>query len=396
MSARHTQNRGNSRRKLTCIGLFAGVGGFELGLQRAGHSVVLLSEIDKAAKSVLKRRFPGIPIVDDVRNLRELPPETELVAAGFPCQDLSQAGKTTGISGINSNLVGEVFRLLGHQPVPWVLLENVPFMLQLARGRAITLIVEELESLGYRWAYRVVDSRAFGVPQRRQRFFLLASNREDPRDVLYVDDAGDLPNSGRTRGVACGFYWTEGNRGLGWAVDAIPPLKGGSRVGIPAPPAILLSRGRIVTPDITDAERMQGFPTNWTKPAELVARKGHRWTLVGNAVTVQVAHWIGRRLASPSFYKQAADTPLTPEARWPRAAYNVGSGRFAAHLSAWPVRRKQKPLARFLRRSVPLSLKATSGFFERARASSLRLPDGFLKAVEAHLERMRRKVERRE
>jgi DNA (cytosine-5)-methyltransferase 1 len=375
---------------LSCAGLFAGIGGLELGLQRAGHAILLLCEVDAAARSVLETGFARVPIVHDIRKLRNLPPGTDLVAAGFPCQDLSQAGGTGGISGVNSSLIGEVFRLLRRRRVPWVLLENVPFMLHLDGGRAVGVIAEELERLRYQWAYRMVDSRAFGVPQRRLRVFLLASRREDPRDVIYADDGGEPPTNGCTRGLACGFYWTEGRRGLGWAVDAVPPLKGGSGVGVPAPPAVMLADGRIVTPGITDAERLQGFPVNWTKPAELVARKSRRWILVGNAVTVQVARWIGERLASPGVYKaEAGDTSLGRASGWPRAAYNVGSGRFRASASAWPVRRKPRPLALFLRQSSPLSLKATAGFLTRARESSLRFPDGFLESVEAHLSRMK-------
>ena len=102
------------------------------------------------------------------------------------------------------------------------------------------------------------------------------------------------------RGLWCGFYWTEGLRGLGWAVDAVPTLKGGSTIGIPSPPAIWNSGdGSITTPDIRDAERLQGFDADWTLPALDVGgvRRGHRWKLVGNAVSVPVARWVGDRLA---------------------------------------------------------------------------------------------------
>src|SRR5690606_8248114 len=113
-------------------------------------------------------------------------------------------------------------------------------MLQLGKGKALDVIVNTLEDLGYRWAYRVVDSRAFGLPQRRERVFMIASLEEDPRHVLYADEAGPPSEDERDAegrlGVACGFYWTEGLRGLGWAVDAVPTLKGGSTIGIPSPP----------------------------------------------------------------------------------------------------------------------------------------------------------------
>ena len=204
-------------------------------LHRAGHSSELLCEIEDAAAAVLRARFPTVPLTRDVLTLEALP-ECDLVAAGFPCQDLSQAGRTAGIGGRNSGLVKRVFELLEqaeHQP-RWLLLENVPFMLQLDRGDAMRFLARKLGELGYRWAYRVIDARAFGLPQRRQRVILLASQTADPREILFHGDRGE-PETPDYRGRACGFYWTEGIRGLGWAVDGVPTLKGGSTIGIPSP-----------------------------------------------------------------------------------------------------------------------------------------------------------------
>jgi DNA (cytosine-5)-methyltransferase 1 len=270
---------------LTVVGLFAGIGGIELGLHRAGHSSVSLCEIEEAARAVLGAHFDGLPLSRDVRRLKNLP-RCDLLVAGFPCQDLSQAGRTAGIRGENSGLVKSVFKLVARakQPPTWLLLENVPFMLQLDRGEAMRYLTTTLEELGFSWAYRVVDTRAFGLPQRRQRVILLASRSEDPREVLFVGDEEEQDFSDAT-GRACGFYWTEGIRGLGWAVDAVPTLKGGSTIGIPSPPAIRMPDGSIVLPDLRDVERLQGFDPDWTKPAESVSRrKGVRWKLVGNAV----------------------------------------------------------------------------------------------------------------
>ena len=157
-------------------GLFAGVGGIELGLKRAGMHTELLCEYWDPAVAVLGRRFEGVPLVRDVRQLQELPP-VRLVAAGFPCTDLSQAGFTRGIRGEASGLVAEVFRLLERRRVPWVLLENVRNMLVLDGGAAMNFLVSKLEALGYQWAYRLVDSRFTGVPQRRQRSSSLPRER---------------------------------------------------------------------------------------------------------------------------------------------------------------------------------------------------------------------------
>lgn len=383
----------SSNRTLDCVGLFAGIGGIELGLHAAGYQPQLLCEIEPGARAVLERRFPGVELHDDVCTLDGLP-AADVLAAGFPCQDLSQAGRTAGIRGRNSGLVGEVFRLLDSPSAPrWLLLENVPFMLQLERGHAMDVLTASLEALGFDWAYRVVDARSFGIPQRRQRVTLVASRSEDPRGVLFCDDAGER-RFARRGDSACGFYWTEGLRGLGWAVDAVPTLKGGSTIGIPSPPAIWLATGEIVVPDLRDAERLQGFDAGWTEAADAVSRRGraHRWKLVGNAVCVPMAAWVGQRLRTPGRYDSALDLDDSRArgGRWPIAAYRVGGRRRAVDVSQWPVHAPFTPLAEFLEYSVAdLSARATAGFLERARRGSLRFPHGFLEAVEAHLERVR-------
>ncbi len=122
---------------------------------------------------------------------------------------------------------------------------------------------------------------------------------------LLTTDAGEPAPADDLEGLACGFYWTEGVRGLGWAVDAVPTLKGGSTIGIPSPPAIWMPDGEIVVPEIRDAERLQGFDADWTEPAAATSRrKGARWKLVGNAVSVPVARWVGERLVTCADYDQ--------------------------------------------------------------------------------------------
>ncbi|MCZ7652957.1 MAG: DNA (cytosine-5-)-methyltransferase [Thermoanaerobaculia bacterium] len=379
--------RAGKRKPLAVVGLFAGIGGIEVGLARAGHRARLLCENEPGAIAVLHERFPDIPVHEDVCDLEAFPRGTQLVTAGFPCQDLSQAGSTAGIRGERSGLIDEVFRLLRSHDVPWLLLENVPFMLQLHRGQALDHIVTALEDLGYAWAYRVVDSRSTGLPQRRERVYIVASRAGDPRDVLLVDDAGEPspPSPERWRDVACGFYWTEGLRGLGWAHDAVPTLKGGSTIGIPSPPAIVLPSGEIVQPDIRDAERLQGFEPDWTLPSNAVQRPGHRWKLVGNAVTVAVAAWIGRRLIEPGTYDPSSDVPLhrREKGSWPRAAWGSKGERWISSVSAWPLSEDTPSLEEFLRFPTrPLSERAAAGFYSRARQAKLRFPPGFLELVE--------------
>jgi len=383
------------RDPLRVAGLFAGIGGIEVGLAQSEHRTVMLCEIDDNACRVLDAHREGDTweLARDVRKVEELP-EVDLLVAGFPCQDLSQAGRTAGISGQRSGLVAHVFRLLESTAPRWLLLENVPFMLSLDQGEAMRLLTRELHRLGFNWAYRVVDTRSFGLPQRRQRVLLLASRTEDPRTVLLSDEAGEP--TPRDNPSAYGFYWTEGRGGLGWAVDAVPTLKGGSTIGIPSAPAVWVPEtGEIFTPTIEDAERLQGFAAGWTAAAVVdPARKNNsRWKLVGNAVSVPVAAWLGRRLREPKPYDGSADVELPSRGRWPNAAWAMRDGRVhRADRSMWPLATPVPPLLEFLGESPrkPLSARATEGFLRRAEEGSLRFMPGFLDAIRQHLARQRK------
>ncbi|KIY96938.1 DNA (cytosine-5-)-methyltransferase [Monoraphidium neglectum] len=112
------------------VSLFSGCGGLDYGLHQAGHEIILQCENDPGAQQVLKTAFPGTLLAPDIVALSSLPPETEMLAAGFPCIDVSRAGLRRGLDGPSTGLVRHVFRLLeraaaDHRPVPWVLLENV-------------------------------------------------------------------------------------------------------------------------------------------------------------------------------------------------------------------------------------------------------------------------------
>lgn len=368
-------------------GLFAGIGGIEAGLSRHGGHASFLCEYWEPAYTVLRSRFDA-ELAHDIREVRSLP-SVDLVTAGFPCTDLSQAGRTRGIGGEQSGLVGEVFRLLKKSGSPTLMLENVRNMLVLDKGQAMRFLVDELEALGYRWAYRLVDSRFTGVPQRRQRVILIASREMDPTTVLFADDDGE-PDPGYFDDLVHGFYWTEGLRGLGWAADAVPTLKGGSTIGIPSPPGIWNPDAdlgmRIVTPRIEEAEQLQGFEAGWTEPADAVSRrKGTRWKLVGNAVTVGVSDWIGRRLVSPG-EPELSCSLHRPGDRWPKAAFGAKGQAWSVEASMWPSIQPYQHLAKVvdLSRAQPLSARAASGFLSRAQRGSLNFQEGFLDDVADH------------
>ena len=379
---------------MKAVGLFAGIGGFERGLAAAGLHTELLCENDPNAQTILQRDFPDVELTANIRDLKRLP-RCEVVVGGFPCQDLSLVGPNVGIEGARSGLIKEVFRLVKDKTrsPDWLVLENVPFMLWHKKGEAIRFVTRVLSDLGFRWAYRVVDVRGFSLPQRRRRVIIVASRKHDPRTVLFGDDAGNREpvDDGD---VPCGFSWTEGRLGLGWAVDAVPTLKGGSAIGIPSPPAIWWrSTNSIVTPDIRDAERLQGFRSGCTDACFPYSRKssvGARWKLVGNAIPVPLAAWIGKRLIAPNGVPSQLVAKPWDGRVWPNAAYNEGKRVFAVEISEWPVRRKWVGLEQFLKYpTTPLSSRACAGFHSRTIRGKLNFASGFLSAVAKQARRPR-------
>ncbi|DBA65791.1 TPA: hypothetical protein ACH3X2_002828 [Trebouxia sp. C0005] len=321
--------------------LFTGAGGLDLGLHQAGHDVILQCESDPGAQQVLRKLFPGTLLCHDVCALTSLPKETELLAAGFPCIDVSRAGLRAGLQGKSSGLVRHVFRLLDQalrdrRGVPWVLLENVEALLDRTGGQTplIDYVATQFESLGYHsWAHRVISSAGFGLPNRRKRVFVLASLHGDARDVLlsqgkewcqgacsqlfgkccyscHDPDPADLSQN-------CSFALDLGNARSSPVIDMVPTFTtSNERI------CLLMTDGQMGSLRIEDAERLQGLPEGHTEACYPVLRPGvdshrapplkdsdadkreaERWALIGNAVTVPVAKWLGERLMQPYRYK---------------------------------------------------------------------------------------------
>src|SRR5713101_6525609 len=157
--------------KQTITSIFSGIGGFEVGFANAGLTTSLMCERDASAQAVLRRHFPGTRLVDDVTMMSHL--DCDVLVGGWPCQDLSQAGRMAGLDGDHSGLVSHVFRLLDASKTKpnTVILENVAFSLKLHKGKAIRYVTDQLEARSYRWAYRILDTREFGLPHRRRRIF---------------------------------------------------------------------------------------------------------------------------------------------------------------------------------------------------------------------------------
>ncbi|GAB3523544.1 hypothetical protein GCM10027402_17510 [Arthrobacter monumenti] len=241
---------------------------------------------------------------------------------------------------------------------------------------------------GYKWCYRTLDAQYFGVAQRRKRVFLLASRQHDPARVLFRDYAEEpdikLPKTTR-RTKAHGFYWTEGNRGVGWGDGVVPTIKGSTTAGIPSAPAVWLPGAplevRFRTPSIAALESLQGFRPGWTKSAP--ARD--RWKLVGNAVAIPAAQWIAEGLKGYEYLERVElPTGMGVERGWGNAGIAISGAVQKIVVTEGPLTgslRRSFSLQRLLekRGSNALSVKATRGFSDRLRRSNLRYRDAFMK-----------------
>jgi DNA (cytosine-5)-methyltransferase 1 len=177
--------------------LFACIGGFDEGLRRAGWSCAFQVELDPFCQRVLAARFPGAARHGDVsafapqRGLEAL----DLLVGGFPCQDLSVAGKRAGLGGERSGLFYEIVRVAKLLEPTWGLFENVPGLLSSDRGRDFWLVLSGLRECWPAIGWRLLDSQHFGVAQRRRRVFLVCGPTEaGVAEVLALAEggAGDL------------------------------------------------------------------------------------------------------------------------------------------------------------------------------------------------------------
>lgn len=160
---------------LTVGSLFAGVGGFDLGFESAGCRVIWQCERDERARKVLQARWPEIPCYDDVTTmLSHNPARPDIIVGGFPCQDVSVAGKRAGLAGERTGLFFAAMDVVKALRPDWVVLENVAGLLTSRGGRDFHAVLAELAKRGFLdRAYRVLDSRYFGVAQRRRRVFIV-------------------------------------------------------------------------------------------------------------------------------------------------------------------------------------------------------------------------------
>lgn len=158
------------------VSLFSGIGGFDLAFERAGMQCVAQVEIDKNCLSVLSHYWPNVKRYEDIRNVDRYEfGSVDLICGGFPCQDLSVAGRREGLAGERSGLWFEFHRIIADALPRWVVIENVPGLLSSNGGRDFAVILRGLVECGYGVCWRILDAQHFGLAQRRRRVFIVAS-----------------------------------------------------------------------------------------------------------------------------------------------------------------------------------------------------------------------------
>jgi DNA (cytosine-5)-methyltransferase 1 len=178
---------------LTGVSLFAGVGGFDLAMQRQGVKVVASVEIDSKCNEVLTKHFPEATQFTDVTTVKGedlinagFTPRTGIITGGFPCQDLSVAGKRAGLAGERSGLFWEIARLVEETQSEYFIIENVPGLLTSNKGRDFGVVIGTMADIGYSLGWRVLDAQHFGVPQRRRRVFIVGKRTTDGTSIAEV------------------------------------------------------------------------------------------------------------------------------------------------------------------------------------------------------------------
>jgi DNA (cytosine-5)-methyltransferase 1 len=343
---------------LTVGSTFTGVGGADLGLKRAGFSVAWQCELDEWKRSVLAAHWPNVPIYDDITTLYD-PTPVDLLIGGFPCQDLSVAGKRKGFNGERSVLAFEFLRLAESLRPRWLLLENVPGLLSSNGGRDLARLLDEVGTIGYGWAYRILDARYFGVPQRRRRVFICARRADAEFDsgvaagralrALWEGGGGDPtpgwpPRQDTTADAGSGPE----ERGIfnaaaafrGWSEDVtagtLSQRDYKSSNHLLAEPVLSFRKSKRAQTDQDDetwveadetntlnrfdtgdtratqaiidpqtmvrrltpveCERLMGWPDGWTAPDGVRAPDSKRYAACGDGIVSWLAYWIGQRI----------------------------------------------------------------------------------------------------
>src|SRR5260221_2745133 len=171
--------------EMNVLDLFSGIGGFSLGLERAGMRTGAFCEIDPYCRRVLRKHSPDVPIYDDIRTLTagrlvrdSIAPD--VICGGFPCQDISVAGKGAGLAGERSGLWSEYARIIGEVRPRYVIVENVAALL----GRGLDRVLGDLAALGFDAEWHCIPASAVGAPHRRDRVWIVAHSDANGNGTL--------------------------------------------------------------------------------------------------------------------------------------------------------------------------------------------------------------------
>lgn len=271
---------------------FCGIGGFHLGLTQAdpGNICVGACEIDKFAREIYSEHFPEVRIDEDIRNVAELPEKTDLLCGGFPCQDVSIAGRRKGLRGEKTSLFYELVRLAKKSKPRYLFFENVAGLLTSNRGKDFAEILLALESVGYAVEWAVIDT-ADVLPQHRRRVYLVGhldspKERFSPVFPIRRLPAPPAPIQIPKVGTITAGYWQGRRLGSFITYGAVHHNKNTGAQHT----AVETKEVRFLTP--MECERLQGFPDDWTAGVS----DSQRYRQLGNAVSVPVVRAIGQRL----------------------------------------------------------------------------------------------------
>ena len=291
-------------KSLKVASFFAGIGGFDLGFERCGMEILFQCEINKFGQSVLKKHWPDVALFNDIKEVKasDIPRDIDIWCGGFPCQDLSSAnqGKRKGLVGSRSGLFYEFARLLKERKPRWIILENVPGLLNSHQGEDFRCVLEELDELGYGVSWRVLDAKYFGTPQRRRRVYIVGSFgsirsarvlfEEGSTRIVARQGLGEKLSSAREISEDDGEanIYSIQHASIGRKASAGPQAKGFRNDG---ETYTLDSRGS------ADAVCSTATPFRVRTTAGISkGLDGNRYRAIGNAVNVSVIEWIGRRI----------------------------------------------------------------------------------------------------
>ncbi|EAQ96087.2 DNA cytosine methyltransferase [Congregibacter litoralis] len=294
-----------AKSNLSFNSFFAGIGGFDLALERHGFQPQMHCEINAYCQKILKKNWPNTALEKDITTLGPASiPDANLWCGGFPCQDVSVARGSKprhGLKGKNSGLFFPFAELIEKKKPRVLLIENVLGLLSSHNGQDFRIVLETLSSMGYSISWRVMNSRYFGSPQSRPRVFICAfhDNARAAVSTLYENAVGSKPANQRA-----GFLNSSECTVTGAKVAEVAyclAATSGRHTGTDWSRTYVSydSDVRRLTP--VECEGLQGFPPGWTELSKTEAidvadMDTPRYQALGNAVSVPVASWIGKRL----------------------------------------------------------------------------------------------------